>query len=1144
MKKRIKLIASAITLSATAVSIGSSLAFNSSYYENTALITTSNQSDTKTDFVPAQSNGQNANISAISGPITFSNNKITALDWYGDEIWQIDMSTYVPEPSEYKNTTSSGYLGSWRRSWFNWDYNRTQNILWVLGYAYNSNQKLFGINATTGKVTYTVDLGNKDTSQNNSPYRFVSALSSGKVMVYGDPSVNYNATCSIVDPETLEVTKITGDSANYLPTTDGPSSTHTYKTQFRWYFFNLIPIANNVNLVEVVAFDAKQSGTKNDESAVNATYNVYGLLVDDNLNFIGNKQGSNSSFREPVLMAVGIQNYRNTTITPQRDYFTLLDSKTVTVLYNNVILFDSSDVNNIKFTQVKMSSNNWIQTWAIDSNDNLYFKFLNDGVIYKIDGSTLKLGKENFSPITYLSLSSVSVDDVKNNANNFLIYNVYGYTGQLMLVNAKYYSYINNYDKENAEPTDNSVTKSGLAVAITPNVNNSSVGDYKGILNGPDSFQKAADFDISSTTLSTKLPSEITEQDIELLNGAFFKSDDPKPFVISNIDDSTGSFTITANLYKIPWFADSLPSDAVPKVVTYTFDGANGKNKAQEIKDKVSWKTLNTSTNYDFLNTLPSKITISDIQNLEPFQTSFQSQVIIDGNNNQLYPNTKYEITSTNDATGEITIKSTYSYVPMNVTYTNGEPKEYTFGSTTVTEKQVLTYSETHTYNVFKSTNQSEFWFTGSSSKSEDNSSQTINISQVPQLKYLLEAGTLPSSFEELNKSSDNSNSIFLPFINTSNSKGYPISKMNFSVSGNDDEGTLTIKATMPASYSSDGKDHSYSVTYTGLNKATNYSFSFNDSVTQINGTDISNILPSAIDEGEIIKNFVSYSGFNSNDFNVSLSPNDEEGSLTVTIKLDSKYADAIGQSNHGFNNYSVTKVINGFMTTSDYNKRYSVSFVSDDSTKLLYLKSMQAEQIVSTFGQDGSKTGSLTVGDKVYTSLKQLIKDLMVESIGSLVPNNWESNNNIKAEVYVDNNLGIATFMVNIPKSEMSGSTSDLNLVVTYSGFVSGNIDKTDDNFSFISNTMLKNYLLSINAFTEEKLNSLTPDEFATWAKSNIEKLITYKTGQYVEKLKNSDYKITTIVNELQNTVTIAIDFGTMTNSQSLSEYSIQYII
>ena len=80
MKKRIKLITSAITLSATAVSIGSSLALNSNYYENTALITTSNQSDTKTDFVPAQSNGQNANISAISGPITFSNNKITALD--------------------------------------------------------------------------------------------------------------------------------------------------------------------------------------------------------------------------------------------------------------------------------------------------------------------------------------------------------------------------------------------------------------------------------------------------------------------------------------------------------------------------------------------------------------------------------------------------------------------------------------------------------------------------------------------------------------------------------------------------------------------------------------------------------------------------------------------------------------------------------------------------------------------------------------------------------------------------------------------------------------------------------------------------------------------------------------------------------
>ena len=1147
MKKRIKILSSTIALLSIGVSVTTSttLINNILNAQSTNITNSSNtKNDSTTDLIPAQANGQNANISTISGPVTYWNNTITALDWYGNKLWDLDMSTLVSEPSKTTNgsTVTGGYNGSWKRAWYNWDYNRSQNILWILGYAYNSNQTIFGINASTGSVEYTKDIGNKNGYVNgkNQPYKFISALSSGKVLAYGDPVAGFNGQGTLYDPKTNTYEEFTGDSYNHVPN----NLETKFNNKYKWFFFNLVPVGNNLNIAEVAAID-KRSGITGDGSKDYASYNVYGLLVDDKLNFIGDSQPSGSSFNKPFRMGEGMPGFRNSTITPQRDYYTLLNNQTVTVTYNNVSIIDASNPSNVKITQVKMTSSKWILTWTVDANDNLYFKFKDDRNVYRISGDSLKSNQTAFSPSTYLDLGGVNDENVKKNANNFLIYNVYGYTGQLMMVNANYYDYINIYDPKNNKPDvneNNTNQMYGLAIAVVPNKSNNNSGDLKGLLNTSKSFQQPADFTINQNALNSKIPSEISRQDIELMNGAFFKDDDKKPFIIYNIDDSKGTFKVTANLYKIPWFASTLPKDSIPKVITYDFNGTSG-NKAKDISSKVSWKKLDSSSDYDFLNMLPKNVTEDDLNNLNPFQASFQSQTIVDSSGKQLYPKTKYSIGSRDDSNGTIQVKVEYQYVPMGVTYTGDLQKDYQFGKETFTEKQVLTYTGDYTYNIFKQNGDSAFYFMGAN-KSVDNEEQSIDVNTVPQLKSLISAGTLPSSFSNLNSSNDSSNSAFLQFINTSSSKGYPISKMNFKVTPNDSDGTLSISATMPSQYSPDNSQHTYLIKYTGLNKNNSYTFSFKKN-DEINGTKISNMLPSSVDEGDIVKNFISYSGFNSNDFNVILNPDDINGTLSVQINLNKDYASIIGNSN-GFNNYSISTSLSGFMTTSQYNSRFSISFKGDDDASLLKLKSIQANEIVTAFVGNGSTspTNSLTIDGKEYKSLNEFIKGLLVSSTGSSIPEEWNSTN-VKSNVYVDNNLGIASFYINIPKANVPGATSDLNFAITYSGFVKGNQVPTQDNLSFVSNAMLKNYLLTTGDFDEAKIKSLTPESFAGWANSNINKLITYKTGEYKTKLEDkSKYTLTITPNVVQSTVTITIDFGKMTDTNSLSEYTVQYTI
>ncbi|RXY96692.1 hypothetical protein D8X55_02895 [Malacoplasma penetrans] len=1117
LSKKISLmITSSILSIATGISIALPISNQALTNSSITNIYSKNQATQTSPVIPSEVNDQNANISTKNGPVTFLGNKITALDWFGNKLWEKDFSTLVPGS---QGVNGQSYNGAWPRAWFNWDYNRNTDTIWVLGFWSDSTktQPLFEIKAADGSITNTHTVNYKNISglesvKISSAYRFVSALSSGKVMIYGGAGSSYNGKAILYDPKTKTASLLNGNSSSteILPMGDA-----SHGSNYKWYFFNLIPVAANRNIVEVVTFANKE--TSNDEGSAYANYHVYFLLVDDQLNMVFNSSSSSGSqWAKPVKVADGLQGYRNSKITPQRDYYSLLDGRVVTVVYNTAIIIDGKS-DNVQVGVYPTSQSKWIKSWAFDSNQNLYFKFKNEDVIYKVSGSswqTINNTNTNVSPYVYLDLKGISAASAY--AQDLIIYNVYGYTGQLMMINSVYNERVDT--KNSGITTENNDKNYGLALAVTQNDKLQDKGDYKGFLNGPNTFQQASDFELSNSAKTSKIPSEITKDDIEASNGFLRNSSD---FTIKEMDDSTGNIKIECKLYQIPWFTDKLPDGISPKVIskTYTTD--------KKIIDKTSWKTLTTSTDYDFLNMKPSTIKKEDVENLDPFQVSFQSQTIVDKDGKQLFPKKIYDVKSHDDNQGKVTVSINYQYIPMSETYTSSTTPK--------------TYSAEKEYTVFKSSDPSSFKFMG-----QTGTEATIDIQKVSELKNLLSANTLPSSFNSLNSSTDKTNSAFLQFINTNTSKGYPISKMKFTVTANDTEGSLSIKAEMPSTYSPIGQTQTFNIKYTNLNKITSYKFGFKD-VTTIGTQNINTILPSAVTDGDIINNFISYTGFSSNDFSITKTVDDEKGTLTVAVNLDKKYAQAIGTGNYGFTNYSATKTFSGFMTKDQYNQRFNVDFVSDSDNSLLQLKQMQVSKIYESFF--GSKPTDLTVDGQKYTNLKDLIEKLLIKNKGTSIPDSWASNSSITASMHYDNAQGTISFYVKIDKLLVDGSNSDLNLVVNYTGFVKGNVDSTDDNLSFVADNMLESYLVSNGDTTADNFKNFTPDSFAKWLQENDNqkalKLISYKSGEYVTLLQDkTKYNLSVIPNETQRTVSIYIYFKDVTNPKSLKEYSVTYTI
>ena len=246
--------ASAVTLASTTslaiVATGNNTNFSNSFInQEESLINFYKYADSNSikPLIPSQANGQNSFISTSQGPLVYWNNKITSLDWYGAERWSIDFSTseYVP---------ASNYTGAWRRAWFNWDYDRSRNILWVLGYGDSKiEQKIFSIDATTGKTIKTINTGSKGT------LKFVSALSSGNVLMWEGATSTYNAKARLYDSQTGNVSEITGNSVSAMNGIDGNGTASNNK--YRWYFTNTIPIKSGYNFAVLWVFQLFQQQT-------------------------------------------------------------------------------------------------------------------------------------------------------------------------------------------------------------------------------------------------------------------------------------------------------------------------------------------------------------------------------------------------------------------------------------------------------------------------------------------------------------------------------------------------------------------------------------------------------------------------------------------------------------------------------------------------------------------------------------------------------------------------------------------------------------------------------------------------------------------------------------------------------------------
>nr|MDE5553538.1 hypothetical protein [Malacoplasma sp.] len=1090
----------------SAITITSSVSFsfaiaeynkNSSVFnENIPLINSEKNVNTTNEIkplVPSQANGQNSFLSTSQGPLVYWNNKISSLDWFGAERWSIDFSSsdYVPEPS-------GGYTGSWRRAWFNWDYDRNRDILWVLGYGDSkTSQKIFSFNATTGKKLKEIDTGS------NGILKFVSALSSGNVLMWDGATDTYNATAKLYDVNSDTITQITGDSVTAMDGIDGGNN-------FKWYFTNTIPIKSGYNLVVLMSFSRKS--TTGDAGAAHANYNVYFVLVDDSLNLIA-KTGEWSKGR---LVSEGLQGYRNTSISVQRDYYQLIDGTVATIIYDKIVMINPNDVNvvnNVSFSTFAPSESKWILSWSFDTSENLFFKYKNDTKIYKVGSANLK-GSSNSSVTasTYYDLSSSGNAKIKQYALSFVLYNVYGYQGQIMLVNAWYDDYINIYDKKvpDVSTPDKNTDEYGLVAAITQNPSNPDSGDSKGLLNTADAFQFSADFSIPDTVLKLKLPSEIVKDDLEITNQGFI-TQNPKyitPFT-KVMDDKQGTLTVTAWIDQIPWFVTNgkMPDNINPTEITKTYDNLD------KIDTRISWKDSNTD--YDFKNTLPSKVDDADLKRFDPATFNINSQNIVNGSGEILYPKKTYSILSRDDSAGNIIIQAKYDYMPLGVDGIASNAKSETV---------------THAYTIFNKNSDKHFAFTGATTNN-----QPVDIKNVPQLSGLLESQILPSTFVS---SISSSTSGYLQFVNTDLSSGYPTSKMNFSFTANDDAGTLQVSATLPAGYYEDISSNSFTQTYTGLNRNQDYSLNWKSKPDNI---DISKMLASQTTESVVFNSFLTYKGFNPLDMNVQLFPDDELGTLNVNITLQGQYNDRVKTAN-GFRKLGSTWMTSyrftGFLTKEQQNNQYKLTFKNDNDTSLNDLKKYTAQQIYDGLVKIDS-TG-LTVGETKYTDLKNLVSKLLISNKGVSLPEIIESNVNV--QMYYNNGNGTADFVVQYPDS-----VNNLIFVGSFTGFVLGNDVVTNDVLSFKTQLALQTEVNSaaINS-PLYKFFDKNVAEVRNWLESsnNMTNLISYTSGQYSQLLANKNYTLKVTTNEIYGSISAILEFdkSKLTNQKSVSVFAFTY--
>lgn len=1052
------------------------------------------------------------NLTQSVGPIISYGSKITALDWFGATLWEFDLSgkdqKYLPE-----TTTPQNWVEYVNRGFINWSLDEKNNYLYLLTNTNKEPQSSFNgklppqniikLNSITGQVISCVPVQYHDYNSKYVLFYQIQALANGKVEVYSLGTNESWWTALLYDPIT--------NTQKYIHEYDKERNDELWKLIWQpenkrsaeIRFDYLIPITDNVNIAVYCCFNANHfyDPTLGD---------LFLSLVDDNLKKID--VDPNSQWGKLIHIKQNIEDkYGYYSSNWSKTIYRTLDGKVYFTAWGKFFVFyPNLSYSGIPFQVYEFKNDKRVMSYTMDVNENVFIKYWNDPNIYKLIITSSGKYSVQFQESSYYNINGSLNPDISSQADNFVLYNVSGYTGSIMLLDA---SIIDNGEHFTDKPPTNQLC--GIAAAIVQNPENDEYGDCIGLLNTKNSFLKASDFTISNSILNSKIPSEITVADITPLNGGFLTQNKQMvngvlkypQFNMDNLNDETGEFTVSVYLDQIPWFANSLPNNSIPKLISKSF-----KTK-YTIGDKVSWKQLN---DYNFKNTLASKISLDDVNNFDPFQVSFQSNVVLDYDGNQMYPKKNYSIVSKNAETGEIKIECLYEYVPLSFVYKD--------------KSSVKSYKQTHTYYTFGEKQTPQFYFIGSDKKASSETNNVIDIRSVPELKSLVESNILPSSFLK----TENEN--FMQFINISKTIGYPLTWMEFEVEANDNLGELIISAKVKNGYFENNKYPTHFVQkYVGLNKLSDYSFSFNKNINSINNQSLKSILPSAVTQGDIASYFIEYTGFISSDFTINLFPNNMDGKLNVEIILNKNYSEVLGNSGI-FKNYIASYTFTGFMNMNEYNNQYNIEFKNNHDIALLELKKYTTLEIYQKLVVQKS---GLTINGIKYNNLNDLVQNLLINYLGERIPNaDWSKNPYIRTYMNFDNLSGTMAIILEIDKAALVGYSSSIVVSVEYSGFVIGNTIETGDNLTFLDNYFIKGILPNKN---------MTASEFGEWLKQdkkNLEQIILYVSGQYVELLKNDQYSFKYVANDVYKTITIELEFYGVKNPESLSSYSIQYIL
>ena len=534
-------------------------------------------------LIPSASNYFNAKLSSVNGPILFWDNKITSADWFGAERWSIDLlqASY----SGINFSINPDAHNGWKRTWLNWDLDKKNDILYILsswGRVGNKNsgppqQNVIAIDVASGNIKKIYELKNLKLDA----FFAVSVLEDGNVLVYAKQG--HAVTENILIDTKNHSYKVANGNLDKISVK--PSGFDKSKN----YLMNLIPIAKNRNLAVTYNLTGK-SGTDNDEGANEGTSQVEFILCDDNMNIIPEAQGN---WKQPFLVTEAITGTKNSSIWPQRDWYKLIDNRVVTIIYDKLIIINPKNFNNPSLEIHTLDEDKWVESWSFDTNENLFYKIKDATIIKKV---VLPKNNEKPSISEYFDLNNASIEKIKKNAKSFNLYNVYGYAGQIMLINTWFSKWVNSegYPK-NDESVDGIKQKEyGLAAAITDNKNSTGNGDTKGLLNTEDAFQKSADFYIEENILKNKLPSEITRNDLSFTEKGFLTKNKTMengqlkypPFVKVITNDQNKSLKIEANIDQIPWFVgdNKMPENIPPLKIVKEFQSG------VEITNRYWWK--------------------------------------------------------------------------------------------------------------------------------------------------------------------------------------------------------------------------------------------------------------------------------------------------------------------------------------------------------------------------------------------------------------------------------------------------------------------------------------------------------------------------------------------------------------------------